>query len=280
MPRRISLSGPGGVGKTELSISIAERQSSMRYILFLRASDHENLQRDLATAALDLRNELLRFESDNHQVTGEDHNAAAFYFSGSPVRGLVNILKRWLKATPDDGSRILVILDDLDGLEPSNHEEYSLMFSGDALDLIYTTRDPSMAELGMLWPAARFDVPALQVSEAADVLAHFSKDNRATGTRSISSSALDTSRSKNDTINESQIEDIATRLGALPAAIVIGSHYLQDKLGSKWNSDCYQRFLDSWDQESGKNQIMNSRRAILKYRHSMLATYNISLQRL
>ena len=107
-PRRVSLSGLGGVGKIELSISIVKKLGPIQYILWLRASDDRLLQEDLAAAAQDLRNELLRFESGNNQAISQDQSAAAFYFSGVTVTDLVGTLKRWLKAAPDDGSRILL----------------------------------------------------------------------------------------------------------------------------------------------------------------------------
>lgn len=278
-PRRISLSGLGGVGKTELSISIVEKFGPMRYVLYLRAGDENLFQQDLATAAQDLRNELLRFESGDNRAIGEDPGASAFYFSAVALTDLVSILKRWLKATPYDGSRILVVLDDLDGLEASHHQEYSPMFSGDALDLIYTTRDPSMADLGMLWPAVRFDVQPLQVDEAVDVLEHFSKDNHAAREQSKQSSVQRASGLEHG-VTRAEMRDVVTRLGALPAAITIGSHYVKDNIGSKWNPDSYRKFLDSWDQGGGKSSILKSRRAMLRYRHSMLASFELSLHRL
>ena len=279
-PRRISLSGLGGVGKTELSISVVEELGSIRYVLYLRASNDDLLLQDLETAAQDLRNELLRFESGNNRTIGDNRSAAAFYFSPVNMADLVSILKRWLRATPVDGSRILVVLDDLDGLEPSHQEQYSLAFSGEAVDLIYTTRDPSMADEGMLWPATKFEVSSLQVEEAVNVLEHISQDNSAARTRSIETSEEQASVLKHDTTRKAQMNEIVTRLGALPAAIIIGSHYVKDKLGSNWDPASYQKFLDLWNQDRGKSKILKSRRAMLRYHHSMLASFELSLDRL
>ena len=280
MPRRVSLSGLGGVGKTELSIAVVEKLDSIRYILWLRASDDELLRQDLAKAAQDLRHELLRFDYGSNRAIGEDRSAAAIYFSGVPATDLVSILERWLKVIPDDGSRILVVLDDLDGLESSHHEDYSLMFSGDAVDLIYTTRDPSMADMGMLWQAVKFDVPSLQMAEAVEVLDSFSQGSPAARRISLRSSVQYTTSLNYKSNRADQMIDIATCLGGLPAAIIIGSHYITDNLGSKWDPDRYNRFLDSWCQNDGKSNILKSRRAMLKYHHSMLASFERSLCRL
>ena len=276
----VSLSGHGGVGKTELSISVGEKLGPIRYVLWLRASDDELLRQDLAKAAQDLRNELLRFDYGSNRAIGEDRSAAAFYFSPVPVADLVSILKRWLKGTPDDGSRILVVLDYLDGLESSHHNDYSLTFSGDAVDLIYTTRDSSMADDGMLWWAVKFDVPPLEVDEAVNVLGYLSRDSSAARSPSIRSSVQHTSGFKHNSVREIQMRDIAARLGGLPASIIIGSHYIKDNLGSKWNPDSYKKFLDSWDQDGRKSNILKSRRAMLKYHHSMLGSFELSLHRL
>ena len=269
--RRISLSGIGGSGKTELSISLVGKLDRERYVLWLRASDHRVLEEDLITAAEDLRHELLRFDITNNPTTGEDRSAAAFYFSSVPVKDLLSILKRWLNAMPADELRTLVILDDLDGLEPSDHEEYSRMFAGDSLDLIYTTRDPSMADLGMLWEAVDFDVPSLQLDKAVQVLEHYLRD---------SASTQHTSEPEHENVRRLDMENVARCLGELPAAIAMSSHYMKDSLGFRWNSDSFTGFLNKWNQSDGKGSILQAHRAMLKYRHSIFASYQVSLQRL
>lgn len=286
-PRRIALSGLGGVGKTELSISIVNKLGPKRYVLWLRACDEDKLQQDLVTAAEDLRNELMRFNIDNELAIGEDRRGAAFYFSPVSVSDLVNILKRWLRSSPDDNSRILVVLDDLDGLDPELHEKYSLLFSGHALDLIYTTRDPWMADPGMFWEAFKFDVPSLEIDEAVNILEHVSRDHRPTTQEVSGGTAVKTSILEGETTRKVQMQKVATRLGALPAAIILGSHYIKDSLGSKWNVDRFQEFLELWDSDGGnpyhnisRSNILTSHRAMLKYRHSMLSSFRVSVARL
>ena len=277
--RYISLSGLGGVGKTELSIAMVEKLGAVPYVLWLHASDDKILQQDLVIAARDLRNELLRFEHGETR-SSEDPSTAALYFSGVTETDLVNILERWFKVKPKDGSQILVVLDDLDGLESSHHDKYSNIFSGDALHLIYTTRDPSMADNGMLWEAVNFDVPSLGVDEAVDVLQHLSKDRRSVRGQGTRSSIQHSSSHEYDNKRETQMKHIVTCLGMLPAAITIGSHYIKDNFGSKQNPDSYNKFLDAWSQDGGKNNILNSRRAMLKYHQSLLSSFDLSLQRL
>ena len=279
------MSGLGGVGKTELSISIVDKLGPIRYILWLRACDNKKLQQDLVTAAVDLRNELMRFDIDDELATGKDRPGAAFYLSPVSVSDLVNILKRWLRSTPDDNSRILVVLDDLDGLDVKLHEENSLLFSGHALDLIYTTRDPWMADHGMFWEASKFDVPSLQINEAVHVLERVSRDHRPSTQEVSNGTAINP---EGEVARKVQMQKIAARLGALPAAIILGSHYMKDSLGSKWNVDSFQEFLDLWDQDGdgkpdnsiSRSNILRSHRAMLKYRHSMLSSFRVSVERL
>ena len=278
--RRISLSGLGVAGKTELSISLIEKLDRERYVLWLRASDHRVLEEDLITAAEDLRHELLRFDITNNPATGEDRSAAAFYFSSVPMKDLLSILKRWLNAMPADELRTLVILDDLDGLEPSHHEKYSLMFAGDSLDLIYTTRDPSMADPGMLWEAVDFDVPSLQLDNAVEVLEHYLRDSPSTKKLPAKSPEQHTSEPEHENVRRLDMENVARCLGELPAAIAMSSHYMKDSLGFRWNSDSFTRFLNKWNQSDGKRSILQAHRAMLKYRHSIFASYQVSLQRL
>ena len=252
----------------------------VRYIVWLRASDHKLLHQDLITTAEDLKVELLRFEPGNHVRGGEKQVDSAFYFSGVTVTELVNILKRWLKATPDDASRIMVILDDLDGLETSQHEEYSRLFSGDAIDLMYTTRDPSIADPGMLWQAVNFDVPSLNLPDATKLLEYFTRGNLPA--RKGASNILVRDGSSIDAQDDDAIKmnDVVTRLGAVPAAIIMGSHYIKDNLGSKWNPESYDKFLHMWNQESTRGNILTAHRSMLRYRNSMLASFEVSVVRL
>ena len=277
--RQISLSGLGGVGKTELSIAMVEKLGPIPYVLWLRASDDTILQQDLVRAARDLRNELLRFEHGDNR-SSEHPSTAALYFSGVTETDLVSILERWVKVIPKDESQILVVLDDLDGLDSSHHNKYSLIFSGDALRLIYTTRDPSMADDGMLWEAVNFDVPSLGVDEAVNVLEHLSRDRRSVRGQATKILMQHSSSLEHDNNREIQMKHIVTCLGTLPAAITIGSHYIKDNFGSKRNPDSYNKFLDAWSQDGGKKNVLNSRRAMLKYHQSLLSSFELSLQRL
>ena len=279
-PRCLLLSGLGGAGKTELSIALVEKLNLQGYVLWLRASNDQILEQDLITAAEELRHELLRFDASSDPAAAEARRNSTFYFSPVHVTELVTILKRWLKAQPEGAQRKLLVLDDLDGLDQEHHEKYSLLFAGDAVDLIYTSRDPSMADPSMLWEAISFDVPSLTCNDAVKMLDLFERHNRPTQ-KTLDKSSLDVQSSpQNNDVKGAQMTDVATCLGGLPAAITMGSHYMKDNLASRWNPDSYAKFLDLWAQEDGKRNILQSHRATLKYRHSLLASFEVSLHRL
>ena len=222
---------------------------------------------------------LLRFDASSDPAAADDRQSSTIYFTPVQVTELVAILKRWLKAESDGAQRKLVILDDLDGLDQEHHEKYSLMFAGDAVDLIYTARDPSMADSSMLWEALSFDVPSLQVNDAVKMLELFERHNRKMPNEPPRPNPYD-SGLQNIDVKRMQMTNVATCLGGLPAAVTMGSHYMKDNLASKWNPDSYAKFLDLWAQDDGKRNILQSHRATLKYRHSLLASFEVSLHRL
>ena len=226
-------------------------------------------------AARDLRNEILRFSLGD------------LYFSPVAENELVTMLMRWLKSSPNDGSRILVILDDLDGLsefkdgpDPPTMIGYSKAFSGNSVDLIYTTRNPSMAYNGSVWEATLFDVPPLHVDDAVDLLGHTLKESYTKRDRFNTSCVQQLSSLEHDSESRAQMVELVTRLGTLPAAIVLGSHYIKDNLGSTWNPSSCKLFLDKWDQDSSKSHILKSHPVTFSYRHSMLASFDLSIRRL
>ncbi|KAL8856062.1 MAG: hypothetical protein Q9178_007318 [Gyalolechia marmorata] len=276
--RRIALVGLGGVGKTELCIEFIERLASQRFVLWLRASKESLLQQDLTQAARDLRNELLRFHAGNVSREVDDRTIGAFYFTPIAMSELKDTLKDWLKTVPEDGSRIVVILDDLDGLELMDHsEDYSRVFAGEALDLIYTARDPSMSDRGMLWEATLFNVPPLQIDEALAVMEQSVADYRSF--RSQSSLDHDLNPEELDA-RETTMRSVVTHLGGVPAAVIMGSHYMKDILGSRGDLDDYKRFLLLWADHKSKCDILQYHRAMLRYRPSTLASFEVSLVRL
>ena len=266
--RRLCLSGLGGVGKTELSRFIVDRLGPRRHILWLRATDYMTLQRDMYDAAIDLRNELVRFDSPNASTSKlEEHQA--FYFSAPNSEFLMKSLEIWLKTPRDEDSRILLVLDDLDGLEAEERQKFSHSLTGDSIDLIFTTRDPLIAELGMSWDAAQIHVPPLQVDDAIDLLLFHMKRNRAAKTP-IFKHPLDRQRG----------EELVTCLGPLPFAIINSSHYLKDQLAANTDDLGLDQFLVQWSLDESRSAVLSSRRTDINYQYTMKESFAVSISRL
>ena len=148
------------------------------FVVWFRANEWEAFEEDLMTSALHLKPELLRFDTvPAGSREGEDsQRKPRLYFSDGDVPSLTRALEVWMNQ--DRSSRKIVILDDLDGLDVAHHRIISRKFATNALDLIYTARDPSMADTGMIWEAKNFDVPALQGEHTAALLLSLMTDIR------------------------------------------------------------------------------------------------------
>ena len=66
------------------------------------------------------------------------------------------------------------------------------------------------------------------------------------------------------------------RLGAIPAAIIIASHYSRDHLSSTASSRAFELLLHDWDH----GDILKFRRDMLKYAHTILDSFEVSKTRL
>ena len=256
--------------KTELSLSIIRSLNDRRFVLWFRAGDLGLFREDLVTTALTLRNELLRQTLPQWMGSRAD----AFYTSYQDQTLRLELLKLWLKTVQDNDSKVLVVLDDLDGLDPKELKEISDIFAGDHLDIIFTTRNPSFAEPGSFLHAAAFEVPPMQPEEASELIQKFMKGNLLTqrgegGPSQASHVSL--------TANDSETEVIKC-LGALPAAIINASHYIKDNLGA--NHAALDPFLKKWNSDAGKSEILRSRRSTFRYPHSMHGSFRVSLGRL
>ena len=137
-------------------------------ILWLRASSAKSLQEDLLTTALDLKSELLQFESRKSPLPEQRNGQieGLVYSSGTGLDYLLDLLKVWLRTAQTHQSKILIVLDDLDGLESSGLPELSELINGDHIEVIYSTRDPMMADQTSYMYAANFNVPPLEPRDA------------------------------------------------------------------------------------------------------------------
>lgn len=263
--------------KTHLSRSIIDQLEPRRIILWLRASSAKTLQEDLLTAALDLKSELLRFESSSDPLPGQETGEAIglLYTSGTRMNYLLDLLKVWLKTAQADQSKILIVLDDVDGLEPSEISELSELITGEHTEVIYSTRDPMIADQTSYMYAANFDVPPLEPRDAQDLfkqlrnphlaLAHL-RDHSAVGS--------------SDSVEQEVISKLVRSVGHLPAAIVNATHYFNDNFASA-NPYALSAFLARWESsEAVQDGLLQFRRRTFIYPQTMQASFEVSLSRL
>lgn len=262
--------------KTQLSRSIIDQLKQPQFTIWLNAGSSHTLQRDLELAALSLRHELLRSESSPTQL-GTSQNLGSFYTACVPTDYLVELLRVRLsmaQARETDMPQVLVILDDVDGLESSKLSELSKMVAGHGIDIIFNTRDPTIADRTSYMHAANFDVPPLQQDQAHEMICHHTKYT--VKSRSVPTPALAAAQRS----WESEfLSKIAAHFGFIPAALVNGSHYLNDNFASS-NPYAENLYLARWNSDADRRQIMQFRRREYRYEHSMHSSFEISLQRL
>ena len=262
--------------KTQLSRSIIGQLSQPQFTIWLNAGSSHTLQHDLELAAISLRHELLRTESIPAPF-GTSKDSGSFYTASAPKDYLVELLRAWLsmaQTRKTDTPQVLVVLDDVDGLESSKLSELSKMVAGHGIDIIYNTRDPTIADRTSYMHAANFDVPPLQQDQAQAFLCNLTKYT--VRSRSLPTSALAAAKRSGDSVFLSKI---AANFGFIPAALVNGSHYLNDNLASR-NPYSENLYLARWNSDVDRRQIMQFRRTAYRYEHSMHSSFEVSLQRL
>ena len=263
--------------KTQLSRSVIDQLGPRQIILWLRASSRKTLQEDLLTAALDLKPELLQFESRKVFVPGQRNGETErlLYSSGTGLTYLLDLLKVWLRTAQADQSKILIVLDDLDGLEPSELPELSDLIGGDHIEVIYSTRDPMMADKTSYMYAANFDVPPLESGDARDLFKQLSSQHPALAHQQ-NRGIVDTPAAAETEV----ISKLVANVGHLPAAIVNATHYFKDSFASA-NPYALAAFLAKWEgSEAVKKSLLQFRRRTFIYPHTMQASFGVSMSRL
>ena len=170
--------------------------------------------------------------------------------------------------------QVLVILDDVDGLESPDLFELSQMIIGDGIDVVFSTRDPTLADQTSYMNAANFDVPPLKKHHAGNILDELTKGN--------TKNHEDTSAAITAATNASETEfmsEVAANMGYLPAALVSGSHYLIDNLTSR-TPFAIHSYHAKWSSPEHRWQILQFRRRTSRYPYTIHTSFEVSLQRL
>ena len=246
-------------------------------MIWLGAGSHQTFKDDLIAAAIDLQDEFMRPGAGNLSRTEDqhqhNHRYSFFYTSDQRLNHLQGMLSVWLKNGRFDDSKVLVILDDVDGLGTSELSDLSNLISSDQVDVIYTTRDPMIADPSSHMQANNFEVAPLQPATADGLLQQIRKPT-----------SLGISHRRHNIIGlpKEEIEltsKITGSLGHLPAAIINASYFLADNFGSA-NPYAMRAYLHRWESDDTRREILQYRRRTSRYPYTMWASYEISIRRL
>ena len=204
---------------------------------------------------------MLRIESvPTHSGIAQERDF--YYRAGATTEYLVELLKIWLsmaQARVESMPQFLFVINDVDGLESSELSELSKMVAGDGVDVIFNTRDPTIADRTSYMHATNFDVPPLQQDQALGLLCDL------TATKSSWETGF--------------LSDIAATFGFLPAALVTGSQYLKTHLASR-SPYAVNTYHDRWNSDVHRRQILQFRWTANLYPHTMHSSFQVSIQRL
>ena len=193
-----------------------------RFVLWLSASDKETFDEHLTHCAYSLKPEIQR--SDGEIVGSGSSSRNPRYLPMTLDVPLHVAFTDWVRSEHDESSKVLVVLDDLDGLELEYHKDLSRVFATDAIDLIYTSRNPFLAYKGSSWPAKILRVPALFPEEALTLLDSMLSDQAQTPNDGPAADFL----AKNETYSALEI---LRRLDHVPAAIIVALQFAQQRYG-------------------------------------------------
>ena len=195
------------------------------------------------------------------------------YTSDQRLNHLQEMLCAWLRNGQFNDSKVLVILDDVDGLETSELSELSDIISNDQVEVIYTTRDPTIADPSSHMQASNFEVAPLLPATADGLLQQLGNPT-----------SPGITHRRHDSISPPKVEieftsKITASLGHLPAAIINASHFLVDNSGSA-NRYSMKSFLHRWESDDTRHEILQYRRRTTRYPYTMRASYEVSVRRL
>ena len=196
-----------------------------------------------------------------------------FYTSDQRLNHLQEMLCAWLRNGQFGDSKVLIVLDDVDGLKTSELSDLSNMISSDQVEVIYTTRDPTIADPSSHMQASNFAVAPLQPATADGLLQQLRNPTFPGITHQMHNS-IGSPEGENELTSR-----ITTSLGHLPAAIINASHFLVDNYGSA-DPGALQAFHYRWESDDTRHEILQYRRRTTRYPYTMRASYEISVRRL
>ena len=193
--------------------------------------------------------------------------------SDQPLNHLQGMLSAWIRNGQFHDSKVLVVLDDVDGLGTSELTRLSTLISSNQVEVIYTTRDPTIADPSSHMQASNFEVPPLQPA-IADGLVQQLGNPTSPGTTHLGYNSNGPSKEEIESTSQ-----ITASLGHLPAAIINASHFLVDNFGSA-NLHAMQAYLRRWGSDDTRHEILQYRHRTTRYPYTMQESFEISVRRL
>ena len=247
------------------------------FVIWLGAGSYQRFQDDLIAAAIDLQDEFIGPGAGNLPPTIHQHQSnrgyGFSYTSDQRLNHLQEMLRAWLRNGRFVDSKVLVVLDDVDGLGTSELSDISNLISSDQVEVIYTTRDPTIADPSSHMQANNFEVAPLQPATADGLLRRLGNPT-SPGITHRRHNGNDPSKEETECTSK-----ITAALGHLPAAIINASHFLIDSFGSG-NSHAMQAYLHRWESDGTRHEILQYRHRTTRYPYTMQESYEVSVRRL
>ena len=170
---------------------------------------------------------------------------------------------RWLSSTKERGEKILLVLDDIDGLGDGDLSEVSKIVAGSNVEIIFTSRDPQIIGTLARADVQTFELAALVEADALSLLFQIT----------VPVEAAEASQSRDRTAS-----DVTRLLGSFPASIISGAHYIEDSLGSLITPNL-ERFRNRWQSHANRIAVLRDSRPADPY-YTILKSFQISIARL
>ena len=252
--------------KTELALQLLKDMTEYDFVLWICATTQETLGNDVKHCALRLQDEFRRISSgssDGH----DSSNAHQVYFPDylRDVDG--DALSLWLHSTATRISKVLLVVDDLDGVDINARKDLRRGLVTSNIDTIFTTRNPNIGSSGGDFNSRPVCVPPLDKTAGLNLLSNLMLEDRHTeyNIREMSLKAT-----------KDSMYQIVNLVDGNPAAILVASSLAKTEYMSESLSKSLRDLLEHWPTE----RILDHREDDMTYPYTIRKSLQVSEQRL
>lgn len=214
-------------------------------------------------------------------------------------------MELWLQSEEAHSRKILLVLDDLDGVDESIRKRIRRYLITNVVDFVFTTRDPLLAAKGGDWEATSIEVPQLEELAAINLLEYLMREDKDEAREELptvpqklctpETDALmpptvvnpsihaNPSSERNAVIGAANIADPAVIMSAFvnnverrPAAIIIGWGFAKAHYLARPAHKCLQQTLQDWSPED----LIIHRWDSMTYPYTLNKAFQLSCARL